>query len=118
MAPGAGYEPHSDGYDVVIVILEGQLESIGQTLAPHGVFFYAAGELHGARNPGSEITRYVVFEFHARPGIASDHPPWQVLARKLADPRRWRRRLGNAARRLRVRVRRLTRSALAERVHC
>jgi hypothetical protein len=65
MAPGAGYEPHVDSYDVAIIILDGELESVGQTLTPLGVFFYAAGEPHGARNPGAGVARYVVFEFHA-----------------------------------------------------
>jgi hypothetical protein len=65
MAPGAGYEPHIDSFDVAIIILDGELESVGQTLTPLGVFFYAAGEPHGARNPGAGVACYVVFEFHA-----------------------------------------------------
>ena len=64
LAPGAGYAPHSDPYDVAILVLEGELETLGQRTGPHGVIFYAAGEPHGLRNPGTTLTRYVVFEFH------------------------------------------------------
>jgi len=66
LAPGAGYEPHADKYDVCIVVLEGEVETIGRRVAPHGVIFYAAGKPHGMRNPGTAVARYVVFEFHTR----------------------------------------------------
>lgn len=62
--PGAGYEPHEDPYDVVIIVLEGEVETLGQRVRPHGVVFYAAGESHGMRNPGSEAATYLVIEFH------------------------------------------------------
>ncbi|MEM7164407.1 MAG: cupin domain-containing protein [Planctomycetota bacterium] len=100
MEPGAGYEPHVDGYDVVMIVLDGELESLGQTLTPHGVYFYAAGEPHGAHNPGNKTAHYVVFEFHAHPTVASDQPPHIPYWRKLADPRRWRRRIRNGVQRL------------------
>jgi radical SAM protein with 4Fe4S-binding SPASM domain len=65
LAPQAGYAPHKDPYDVVIVILEGEVETLGQRVGPHSVIFYAAGEPHGMRNPSPVLTaRYVVFEFH------------------------------------------------------
>jgi len=100
LPPGAGYEPHADAYDVAIVVLEGEVETLGQRVAPHGVVFYPAGELHGMRNPGPELARYVVFELHGSRGPGAARAP-ASLARRLADPARWRRRL----RRLLARVR-------------
>lgn len=64
LTPGGGYAPHEDPYDVGIVVLEGEVKSLGQRLGPHGVFFYAQGEPHGMQNVGQETARYVVFEFH------------------------------------------------------
>lgn len=66
LTPGAGYEPHADKYDVSIVVLEGEVETIGQRVGPYGVIFYAAGKPHGMRNPGSAVAKYIVFEFHTR----------------------------------------------------
>lgn len=62
--PGAGYEPHEDPYDVVIIVLEGEVETLEKRVRPHGVIFYAAGESHGMRNPGTEAATYLVIEFH------------------------------------------------------
>jgi len=64
LTPGAAYEPHSDSYDVAIVVVEGEVETIGKRVDPYGVIFYAAGMPHGMRNPGDVTSRYVVFEFH------------------------------------------------------
>jgi mannose-6-phosphate isomerase-like protein (cupin superfamily) len=69
LAPGGGYEPHRDAYDVAIVTLEGTVETLGQQVEPRSVIYYGAGELHGMRNVGTEPARYIVFEFHA-PGAA------------------------------------------------
>jgi quercetin dioxygenase-like cupin family protein len=66
LAPGAGYDPHIDDYDVAIVILEGEVETLDERVGPHGVINYAAGEPHGIRNPMEAKARYVVFEFHGR----------------------------------------------------
>jgi mannose-6-phosphate isomerase-like protein (cupin superfamily) len=71
MAPGAGYEPHADEYDVAIILLEGMVETLGETVGPCAAIFYPAGEPHGMRNVGDGPARYVVFEFHkSRPGTA------------------------------------------------
>jgi quercetin dioxygenase-like cupin family protein len=66
LTSGAGYEPHIDPYDVAIIVLEGEVETLGKRVGPYGVIFYAAGEPHGMRNAGNSIARYIVFEFHAR----------------------------------------------------
>lgn len=61
---GASYEPHEDPYDVVIVTLDGELETIGERVSPNSVIFYAAGNPHGMRNVGRRPARYLVFELH------------------------------------------------------
>lgn len=65
LSPQAGYAPHTDPYDVIVVVLDGEVETLGQRAEPHSVIFYAAGEPHGMRNPSqTTAARYVVFEFH------------------------------------------------------
>jgi mannose-6-phosphate isomerase-like protein (cupin superfamily) len=68
LQPGGGYAPHVDGYDVAIVTLSGTLETLGQSVGPGSVIYYAAGESHGMRNVGTGAARYLVFEFHS-PGV-------------------------------------------------
>lgn len=68
LQPGGGYEAHVDAYDVAIVLLEGSVETLGQSVEPISVIYYAAGEPHGMCNPGELPARYLVFEFHA-PGV-------------------------------------------------
>ena len=65
LAPGAGYEPHADAHDVAIVVLEGEIETLGRRIRPLSAVYCGAGELHGMLNPGPEPARYLVFEFHA-----------------------------------------------------
>jgi quercetin dioxygenase-like cupin family protein len=66
LAPGAGYAPHADPYDVALLVLDGQVETLGRTLGPNAVVLYAAGEPHGMRNTGGEPARYLVVELHPR----------------------------------------------------
>ena len=65
LTPGSGYEPHVDAYDMAIVVLEGEVETLNQRAGPHSVIFYAEGEPHGMRNRSQEIAKYVVFEFRS-----------------------------------------------------
>ena len=102
MIPGAGYEPHIDAYDVAIVVLEGEIETLGERVSPHGVIFYPAGEPHGIRNPGKATAKYIVFEFHGGDRRLSDAD--SVLRSpsffaKLRDPQRVKRKLKNVIRR-------------------
>lgn len=60
----AGYEPHVDPYDVAIIVLEGEVETLGKRAKAYDVIFYAASELHGMRNPGQQTAKYIIFEFH------------------------------------------------------
>lgn len=69
LSSGAGYPPHADPYNVAIIMLEGEVETLGQRAKPFDVIFYAAGELHGMRNPAGTTAKYIVFEFHGRRGL-------------------------------------------------
>ena len=86
------------------MVLEGEVETLGERVGPHGVIFYPAGEPHGIHNPSESTARYVVFEFHgrqmerveARPAtsVAATPPnPPASLFTKLTDPQRWKRKL-------------------------
>jgi MoaA/NifB/PqqE/SkfB family radical SAM enzyme/quercetin dioxygenase-like cupin family protein len=66
LAAGEGYDAHIDEYDVAIIVLEGEVETLGERVVPHGVILYPGGEPHGMHNPGQTTARYVVFEFHHR----------------------------------------------------
>jgi mannose-6-phosphate isomerase-like protein (cupin superfamily) len=83
LAPGAGYEPHVDEHDGAIVLLAGEIETLGHRVRPHGIVHFARGEPHGVRNHGPHPARYLVFEFHGR----------VPLLRKLVDAKRWKRKL-------------------------
>lgn len=67
LAPQAGYAPHADTYAVLIVVLDGEVETLERRAGPHCIIFYASGEPHGLRNPSqTQAARYVVFELHDR----------------------------------------------------
>jgi len=90
LLPGAGYPSHADAHDVAIVVLEGEIETLGERVGPCGVIFYLAGESHGMSNPGQSRARYVVFEFH---GDGAEARPEAAPAAKPGQPRRWTRAL-------------------------
>ena len=99
--PGGGYEPHTDAYDVGIVVLEGTVETLGNRAGPHAVIFYPAGALHGLKNVGRTRALYIVFEFHGRrPGLG-DSDGARLALRVLAvsrDPVRLVRAISRRAR--------------------
>ena len=64
LASGSGYEPHLDPYDVAILLLEGEVETLGQIIKAPSVIFYEAGKPHGMSNPTDYTAKYLVFEFH------------------------------------------------------
>ena len=66
MKPGAGYEPHKDSHDVLIILLDGKVETLDNELESISVIFYQAGELHSMKSVGSNSARYLVFEFHRK----------------------------------------------------
>ena len=89
LAPGAGYAAHTDPYDVAIVLLRGEVETLGRRVGPGNLILYPSGEPHGMRNPGETAAEYVVFEFQARStsrGITS--LPRRVLGKARSAWRR------------------------------
>ncbi|MGB7157864.1 MAG: cupin domain-containing protein [Tepidisphaeraceae bacterium] len=100
--PGAGYAPHADAYDVAIVVLEGEVKTLGQRIGAGGTIYHAAGQPHGIHNPGDTRARYVVFEFHGsqtRQTEAFPNPP-VTLVQKITDPQRWIAKLKRVGKRL------------------
>jgi quercetin dioxygenase-like cupin family protein len=70
LEPGAGYDAHADAYDVAIIVLSGEVETVGERVKPLGLIFYSAGELHGMKNVGAMPAVYLVFEFHGHAAVA------------------------------------------------
>jgi len=103
LEPGAGYAPHADAYDVAIVLLEGEIETLGQRVQPHAVVYHPAGELHGIKNPGTIAARYLVLEFHGSQSARSEAfpKPDPTLLEKVTDPRRWVNKLKRVSKKLR-----------------
>jgi quercetin dioxygenase-like cupin family protein len=107
LTAGAGYDPHVDAYDVAMIILEGEVETLGERVAAHNVIFYPAGEPHGIRNPGHVTAKYVVFEFHGSQTKLDDSLPLSKPPSRLArlkDPKAVKRRLKRLARNVRERL--------------
>jgi uncharacterized cupin superfamily protein len=92
LQPGAGYEPHADPYDVAIVLLSGEVETVGERVRPLGLIYYSAGELHGMRNVGTTPATYLVFEFHSPSSVALRQRALEEK-RKAREAERERRRL-------------------------
>ena len=65
MKPGGGYAPHKDKYDVAIIVLSGELETLGKRIKAHDFIYYAAGNEHGLENKSDKVAKYIVFEFHS-----------------------------------------------------
>lgn len=70
LQPGKGYKPHSDAYDVIIIVLEGMVQTLGSIVKPYGVIYCPAGSSHGMFNPSEKVAKYIVFEFHGYHGSA------------------------------------------------
>jgi glycosyltransferase involved in cell wall biosynthesis/uncharacterized cupin superfamily protein len=87
LAPGSGYKPHADAYDVALVVLEGEIELGDRTLHSGGIAFFPAGNVHGMKNSGKVPARYLVIEFHAdgiRPTIPQAPHVQSKRANKVA----------------------------------
>jgi hypothetical protein len=91
LLPGSGYPPHRDHYHVAIIVLEGELETLGKRVGQGGLIFYPAGISHGMYNPGSIPAKYLVFELHGRPKHVFDRFLINVLQimRKIREPKCW-----------------------------
>lgn len=83
LKPGGGYEPHRDGYDVAIVLLKGQIETLGKKISPLSTVYYPKGKPHGIRNIGNTDAFYLVFEFHGQATFLSPLMVIRALKNKL-----------------------------------
>jgi hypothetical protein len=89
--PGRGQEPHIDEYDVVLVLLEGEMETLGDRAGAHDVVLYAAGETHGWFNTGQETAKLVAFEFHGITASMASRlasSAWSLFTRGFSKVRR------------------------------
>jgi quercetin dioxygenase-like cupin family protein len=90
--PGAGYPPHADAYDVAIILLEGEIETLGERVKPFGTIFHPAGQMHGINNPTDKPAKYLVFEFYGSQvsdGQVRNTKRHENLLQKVTDPQRW-----------------------------
>jgi uncharacterized cupin superfamily protein len=99
LQPGAGYAVHTDAHDVTIVVVRGEVESMGARLGPNSILVFAAGQPHDMVNPSDNITEYLVFEFHGT------HPApvrrkHRTLWQKMRDPKSWKGKIGELKRRV------------------
>jgi mannose-6-phosphate isomerase-like protein (cupin superfamily) len=62
--PGAGYEPHVDAHDVVLIALEGVIDVLDSKVEAPAAILCSGGWPHGMHNPGTAPARYLVVEFH------------------------------------------------------
>lgn len=95
LMPGHGYKPHADLYDVAIIVLEGEIETIGKFAVPFDVIFYSSGTMHGMYNPGKIPAKYIVFEFHSyyRKSMGRMINIFNYYLNKIRDPKRWKRKV-------------------------
>jgi len=69
LKPGTSYDSHSDPYDVLICVIEGNIKINGEIHNPHTLTYLPAGQPHDMHNPGTAMAKYIVFEFHPPKGI-------------------------------------------------
>jgi mannose-6-phosphate isomerase-like protein (cupin superfamily) len=100
IAPGQGQEVHKDDYDVVLVILDGVVQTLGAEAPARSLVLYPQGEPHGMLNTGRDHAKLVAFELHGLtlgPGSSFLVWGWSLFRRA------WR-KAGRGARRLRARL--------------
>lgn len=84
LRPGEGYEAHTDGYDIVVVVLSGAVTSNGtDVVRANDLLFWPAGLPHAARNDGDEDAVYIVLELHPGRDRALHVPPLRRFGRWL-----------------------------------
>ena len=91
VARGAGYAPHVDEHDVVLVVLSGTIETAQARVEGPGVVVIPAGVEHGLENPGSTIASYLAVELHRaapRPSrlVSGRNDPVNAGAQAAAAP--------------------------------
>jgi quercetin dioxygenase-like cupin family protein len=96
--PGGSIKTHRDMYDVVSIILEGEVETLGEKATPYDVIFYPMSKPHGICNPGNNIAKEVVFELHTNKVILMNKIPYLLnfYFKELTKLKFWRRKLKKA----------------------
>ena len=88
LLPGAGYPAHVDAHDVAILVMHGEVESMGVKSGPGSVLYFASGEPHDMHNPGDIPAEYLVFEFHGTHPLPVKRRR-RSLWEKMRDPESW-----------------------------
>lgn len=100
LKPNAGYDPHVDDHDVVILVTEGSVKVEDKIIEKNGVIIHPGGVEHGIINSGDGDAKYIVFEFHG----TTKHQMYfayrfiKKLGKFLISPKRWIRRIKNLVR--------------------
>jgi len=87
LAPGEGYTPHADRYDVAILLLSGSVETLGRTVSAPALLYHPTAAQHGIRAIGPEPARYLVFELEGRPSPLAALARLQHRLANLGRPR-------------------------------
>jgi mannose-6-phosphate isomerase-like protein (cupin superfamily) len=66
--PGGGYAAHRDSHDVAIFLIRGQIAILGNCITVPAVVFLPARCLHDMKATGTEMAKYLVWEFHKNSG--------------------------------------------------
>ena len=93
MPPGVSYPAHIDAHDVAILILEGEVETMGSKAGPNTVIFYPGGHMHDMHNPNEVTARYLVFEFHGKHSRIVKRKK-RTIWHKALSKRAWKEKLG------------------------
>ena len=76
-----------------MLILEGEVETMGAKAGPNTVVFYPGGQLHDMHNTGSVPAKYLVFEFHGKHSRIVKRKK-RTLWQKALSKRAWKEKLG------------------------
>lgn len=106
LAPAEEYSGYSDLANIAIIVLEGEIETLGKRVRPYSVVFYKSGNRHDISNPGEGNAQYVMFEFlGSQFGVRSLlYQRVRSLLNKLRDPKRWSRKLQYLGNQVKTRI--------------
>ncbi|MDS3861607.1 cupin domain-containing protein [Thermosynechococcaceae cyanobacterium BACA0444] len=65
--PYTGFPIHFHDYDVMAILLTGQMDILGFVATAPSIIYYSAGILHGLAPTSSEAINYLEFQFHQPP---------------------------------------------------
>ena len=65
-----GVKPHKHAHDLVLVLMDGRINSMHVDISAPAVIFFPAGTPHWTKNVGQIATSSFVFEFHGDKGVS------------------------------------------------